>query len=207
MKQALIRRKTTRERFKLPCTTEQAVSFLAAAYQAEVAFRHRDYVQDEFVDANILRLAQFLTADDGKFGVILCGQCGNGKTTLLYAFQSLLNYMGDTNFFTERKGIRIIDAKEVASFARDAKAFTPLKQTDMLAIEDMGREATEVLDYGNVLNPVIDLLEYRYNMQLFTAITTNLTPKEIRGHYGNRIADRFNEMLEIIIFENKSYRK
>lgn len=54
----------------------------------------------------------------------------------------------------------------------------------MLAIEDMGREPTEVLDYGNILNPVIDLIEYRYDAQLFTVITTNLNKKEIRASMG-----------------------
>lgn len=77
----------------------------------------------------------------------------------------------------------------------------------MLGIEDMGREATEVIDFGNVLNPVIDLLEYRYNQQLFTFITTNLKADEVRKKYGDRIADRFNEMLEVIIFGNTTYRK
>ena len=76
----------------------------------------------------------------------------------------------------------------------------------MLAIDDLGKEPTEVLDYGNVLSPVVDLMEYRYQHQLFTAVTTNLTPDEIRDKYGKRIADRFNEMLEVIVFEDISYR-
>lgn len=54
---------------------------------------------------------------------------------------------------------------------------------------------------------MVELLEYRYNNQLFTAITTNLTPKEVREKYGNRIADRFNEMMQVIIFDNDTYRK
>ena len=41
---------------------------------------------------------------------------------------------------------------------------------------------------------------------LFTFITTNLTKSQIREKYGNRIADRFNEMLEVIIFKNETYR-
>lgn len=200
---------STRPRFKFPCTTEQSVAILTAAYKAVVEYRHRDFIEDEFVTANILRLAQFLTADDAKFGVMMCGVCGNGKTTLLYGLQSAINWMADQNAFEgeERKGIRIVDAREVAHAAKDYKTFQNLKSADMLALEDVGTEAAEVLDYGNILNPVMDLLEYRYNHQLFTAITTNLTPKEIRSRYGDRIADRFNEMLEVIVFENKSYRK
>lgn len=76
----------------------------------------------------------------------------------------------------------------------------------MIAIEDMGREPIEVLDYGNVLNPVVDMLEYRYNLQLFTFITTNLTKSQIREKVRQPHRDRFNEMLEVIIFKNETYR-
>ena len=77
----------------------------------------------------------------------------------------------------------------------------------MLAIDDLGTEPAEVLSYGNVLSPVIDLLSRRYDDQLFTIVTTNLTPKQIREHYGERMADRFNEMFERIIFDNPTYRQ
>lgn len=180
---------------------------LLASYKAEVEYRHHKYLHDTNVEANILHLAQFLTADDAKFGVMMCGVCGNGKTTLLRAFQSILNYIVDNGYYEERKGFPIVDAKDIAQCSHDYKLFESYKKLEMLAVEDIGREAAEVLDYGNVLNPLVDLMEYRYNEQLFTVITTNLTPKEMRSKYGDRIADRFNEMLKVIIFENGSYRK
>ena len=181
---------------------------MTAAYQSEVEYRRRQFVQDTETAANIGKFAKFLTGDNSKFGIMFSGTCGNGKTTMLYAFQSALNYMRDCGIFEDRNvGISIVDAKEVASYAKNNKQFHSLRARDMLAIEDMGREPLEVLEYGNVLNPVIDLLEYRYNQQLFTAITTNLTPKEIREKYGSRIADRFNEMFDKIIFNNATYRK
>lgn len=185
---------------------EQAVNALVAAYQAEVEYRKRTFILDEPTKHNIEQLAAFLTGDGSKFGVMFSGICGNGKTTLLYAFQNLLNYLNDRGMFDEGTGISIIDAKEVVNYAKDVKQFRRLRERQMLAIEDMGREPVEVLDYGNVLNPVIDLLEYRYNAQLFTIITTNLVPKEIRERYGNRIADRFNEMFDKVIFANETYR-
>ena len=48
---------------------------------------------------------------------------------------------------------------------------------DVLGLDDLGTEPSEVLDYGNVYTPVIDLLTKRYEEQLFTIITTNLTPQ------------------------------
>lgn len=188
-------------------TTEQAYSVLLAAYQAEVEYRHRQFTPDEKLLQNITRLAKFLTNPSSKFGIMLCGICGNGKTTLLYSFRSAINLLSDLKAFNERTGINIVDAKDVAYFAKDYQRFQDLKVYPMVAIEDMGREATEVLDYGNVLNPVIDLIEYRYNNQLFTFITTNLTAEEVRKKYGDRIADRFNEMLEVIVFGNATFRK
>ena len=38
-----------------------------------------------------------------------------------------------------------------------------------------------------------------------TLITTNLTPQQIREHYGDRIADRLNEMVKKIVFSNATY--
>ena len=189
-------------------TKKQAVDSLTSAYQAEVEYRKRVYVPDNHTMSNIEKFASFLVDGGTKFGVMFSGVCGNGKTTLLYAFQNLLNYLVERGIVEgEYQGIQIVDAKEVAWYAKDTERFRKLKQTEMIAIEDMGREAVEVLEYGNVLNPVIDLLEYRYNAQLFTIITTNLVPKEIRERYGNRVADRFNEMLEKIIFGNETYRR
>lgn len=208
MKSKLLRGKTTRQHFKLPMTEEQATDLLTASYMAEVEYRRRKYESNAETENNISRLARALTSNNSKFGIMFCGVCGNGKTTLLYALQTAILEIDKYGGFEDKgTGISIVDAKEVAQYARDYKSFRELRNRPMLAIEDMGREPTEMLDYGNVLNPIIDLIEYRYNNQLFTAITTNLTSEQISTKYGRRIADRFNEMLEVIIFKNPSYRK
>lgn len=187
-------------------TYEQARDILLASYQAEVEYRHGHFIAEKRCIESIEQFAKALVKDNPKFGIMLCGTCGNGKTTLLYAFQSALNMLSNWQLWEEPKGIMVIDAKEIAMYAKNVQRFQELRSRDMLGIEDMGREPTEVLDYGNVLSPVIDLLEYRYNQQLFTIITTNLTAEEIRAKYKPRIADRFNEMLEVIIFGNQSFR-
>lgn len=206
MKQALLQRLTIRERFRLPIGTDQAEMLLTAAYQAEVAYRHRAYIANEKTAEYIRRVAEFLTGGGPKFGFMFCGRCGNGKTTLLRAMQTAINYLANRNYFKEPKGLSALDAKDVVAISRDFAEWKKYMDKELLAIEDMGREPAEVLEYGNRLNPVTDLIEYRYDRQLFTGITTNLTPKEIREVYGDRVADRFNEMLEVIVFENKSYR-
>ena len=76
----------------------------------------------------------------------------------------------------------------------------------MLGIDDLGEEETILLDYGNRIAPVIDILSYRYNRMLFTMVTTNLTPPQIRTVYGVRIADRFNEMMLVLHYKSPSFR-
>lgn len=81
-----------------------------------------------------------------------------------------------------------------------------MMQTDLLGIDDLGTEPAEVQDYGNIMYPIKELLTMRYNAQLFTVFTTNLEPKDIRQRYDNRIADRLNEMMVKIVYNNKTYR-
>lgn len=206
MMHALIAQKSTRKIFRLPLTTQQAFDMLLGAYKSEVIFRQRKFVEDEATKGNIMKVAEFLTSEPGKFGFMLIGNCGNGKTTLLYAFQDLLNYLSKREVIDKDCGIQIRDAREVTELAKDYKSMSNLKRVPMLAIEDMGRESTEVLDYGNVYNPVIDLLEFRYDQQLFTAFTSNLSVDELTAKYGKRLADRFREMFAKVVFKNPTYR-
>lgn len=212
---AITPRQITAARFRLAMTPQDALDHLAAAYRVEVERRHGTFIPDDNTVANLAELAVFLTLPDPKFGIMCCGTCGNGKTTLLYAFQRLVNYLEPRHHFDflndgpyrYNAAIKIFSAKEILSIARDNTKFQELKSRSMLAIDDLGAEAAETLDYGRILTPVIDLIEYRYNMQLFTFITTNLVGKEVRAKYGARIADRFNEMLHVITFQNITYRR
>ena len=209
--QKIIQRKIMVDRFRFNLTPQSALNLLAAHYAAAVRMRHGNPQFDENTNENLLQMANYLTQEEPKFGVMMCGTCGNGKTTLLYALQSALNYlnqMGHFTFLSEyfQVCMEIVDAKDIVIMAKDLKAIRNLRSRSMLAIDDLGKEAAEVLDFGNALSPVIDLLEYRYQHQLFTAITTNLTNEEITKKYGKRIADRFNEMLEVIIFQDITYR-
>ena len=140
--------------------------------------------------------------------MLLCGGCGNGKSTMLKAFQQLLNFLNLPSPYGQGNyGIQIVDAKYIAHLCKkDYSAFLKLASKDMLGIDDLGTEPKEIMDFGNVFTPIIDLLTKRYEEQLFTIVTTNLTPSQIREHYGDRIADRLNEMTEKIIYRNSTYR-
>ena len=73
----------------------------------------------------------------------------------------------------------------------------------MLAIDDLGVEPAESLNYGEFVTAAKDILSYRYDLQLTTLATSNLAPSEIKDYYDERIADRFREMMLIIDFGNE----
>lgn len=197
-----------KDRFKMPMSEEDANLSLLTATEKEVAFRHRIFYSNEHLERQLYEMAHWLTSPSSHFGILLCGGCGNGKSTMLKAFQQLLNTLHIPKPYNEGTyGIRIVDAKYIAYLCKNNyEAYRKLISVDMLGIDDLGTEPSEVLDYGNVYTPVIDLLTKRYEEQLFTIITTNLTPQQIREHYGDRIADRLNEMVKKIVFSNGTYR-
>ena len=206
LKSLLLQGRIMRGNFRLPYEESQVADMLIASVQAEGEYRHRSFIDEPEMRNQIAKAARWLTTQD-KFGILLCGTCGNGKTTLMLAIRSLINFLDMRDSYNEQLSVHLIDAREIVRLNKDDYAgFKKIRSKQMLAIDDMGLEPSEVLDYGNVLNPVIDLLSYRYNEQLFTIATTNLKPEEIRQKYGDRIADRFNEMMERIIFYNGSYR-
>ena len=127
---------------------------------------------------------------------------------MIRAFQPLLNYLRIPKPYNDGTyGIQIVDAKYIAYLCKNNyDAYRKLISVDMLGINDLGTEPSEVMNYGNVYTPVIDLLTKLYEDQLFTIITTNLTPQQIREHYDDRIADRLNKMMEKIVFKNGTYR-
>lgn len=207
----LLRQRTIQKGFRLPLDFTKAYQLLYAAYAAEVKLRGKQLQRDLETTRVISECARYLTQPNVLLtGMLFCGTCGNGKTTLLLAIQNALNWLNEHSYLpsdmilNNLNEVRIISAKDITkNYKHDADR---IKIIPVLGIEDMGNEPTESMEYGNVNTPLIDLIEYRYNKQLFTFITTNLTGNEIREKYDARVADRLNEMCKVIIFQGSSYR-
>lgn len=182
---------------------------LATALESEISMRGRILVQSKELEHQLTTIAGQLTEPGHRFGLLFYGGCGNGKTTMTRAIQQMINVFNDRVFdYDERVGMRILSAKEIVTMrVENPKRWQEFCcQAQLLAIDDLGMEPTEVQEYGNIITPMVDLLSYRYDRRLFTVITTNMTPTDITSKYGGRIADRLREMLQGLYFENPSFR-
>lgn len=197
------------ESFKLPLSVDEAEAYIRGAFEAQVELRGGEVQYDEMTNKNLRLVAETLAGDSHKFGLLLAGTCGNGKTTTLRAVQSVVKLLNNTyyNRSGQRIGNRLLEAKEITGLSDKDGQLTVYKTVPVLFLDDLGREPTEVLKYGNVTSPITELLEYRYNQRLTTLVTTNLEPSEVRQKYGDRIADRFNEMFALVSYTGVSYRR
>lgn len=186
---------------------DMMVKYLKVAYHGVTATRGGDFLNDADTLDHIDKVADLLTGNSPKWGLIFFGDTGNGKTTLMLTLQKVVNWLAETPAIPGNVGLRIVNAKDIHKAGDNKKRFQLLCNDDLLGIDDLGAEPTEEMEFGNVTTPVIDLLEYRYSRQLFTVCTTNLAPSGLRDKYGNRIADRCREMFVKIVFKNQSFRK
>lgn len=179
----------------------------------EVEYRGGIFHLDDETKAHIMTAAKWLVNPNSTPGLLLCGLYGNGKTTLAKAIARLIGYLSEREFgYSHRKSMRLYTAKEIcrlcaASEKEKSSEYDKIFSSEMIIIDDLGEEPKEVMVYGMLHTPIIDIISERYATQRMTVITTNLEVDDLKEKYGSRIYDRFREMLTPIVFENDSYRE
>lgn len=188
---------------------DDAKVYLLAAYQAEVERRHKVFERNEHFDEQLNLIANYLTGGSKKFGLMFCGLCGNGKTTWAKALQLLVSGLNLKNPINSLYYVfPLCNAKDLALRSKgNYNDWRNVMRYQLMIVDDLGTEPREVMEFGNVYTPLIDLITTRYEEQLYTIFTTNLTPAQLEEKYGKRIVDRLNEMVEKVVFENESYRR
>lgn len=208
MKSALFRQKPTRSHFRIPYEYDKIEMLLYNAIAAEIDYRRMEFRDSKDLAEQIHQVALWLCGQSNKNSLVITGPCGNGKTTFVYAIQNIVNFLKLVDLKTnEHIGISFHNARELANFCKTSNPmWKKVINRNVLAIDDLGTEPRETIEYGNVLSPIVDLISKRYDEQLSTIFTTNLLPKQISEVYGQRIADRLREEAEIVSFLNSSYR-
>lgn len=164
---------------------------------------------NEESNEQIKKLSQSLTDKKRNF-VILSGNCGTGKTTLMNAVSRLIEALRWNGNYNQSTGLKIVPrgAKKVFATEVNKNTFELLQDWQgVIMIDDFGIEPISNNDFGTIKTPMIDLIMHRYEERLPIIFSTNLSVDDLKNRYGDRITDRFRERASLIKFTNKSYRK
>lgn len=130
-------------------------------------------------------------------GLMFAGKVGCGKSLLMMA------YLRISDEFS-RKLTTSVHAKTLAGQIKLSGIEDYARRP--LFIDELGREESEVKDYGNIVKPVIDLFALRYEYGARTYATTNFKYESIEKFYGEFIRTRMEEMMTYIPIPGESRR-
>ena len=156
------------------------------------------------VGTKIQKVAEWMTGNPVKAGLVFQGTIGSGKTTLMYALYGLYKQLASLVIYTTAYELH---SQFKHYLEKDASRYEEFLHAKYLFLDELGSEPERCQSYGTDYTPVQNLISYRYDRKLPTIVTTNLSDDMILDRYGPRLMDRFNEMFSILRFKGKSYRK
>ena len=154
------------------------------------AFKHYDKTIVEYKHLAAYDEIIDWMVDTKRKGLILMGECGLGKSTIL-------KYVIPAIFHTKlNKVLNCIPAKELGPIERNEKPF--------ILIDDLGTESIKI-DFGTRVDYVADAISYAEDSSKTILTSTNLTPKALKIKYDERTLDRLRR-CKVVQFEGESLR-
>ena len=179
-------------------------------YQYKLLVQQRHMVQRD-IDRRVLSICvRFLTDPDTRTSMLLYGRPGTGKTTFMKAMWMTVGFLYKEEISRSEVRNQYIKASELGALLKsDKDGYKTLKNATCLFIDDLGftGESEVVNDYGVKARPIEDIIEHRYDRQLLTVCTTNLTGGEIKEKYGERIYSRMCESFSMVGVNGNDFRQ
>lgn len=191
---------------RLPVSVTDCAKILDGYYRLAVGTR--ELINEESYMQMVMRVATWLTIDQPvKYGLILSGGVGLGKTTMLRAIADTVRFVTAEMSTEERKPVKpmYISAAKLMKLATDQPdMYDKALRSQLLLLDDVGAEESQAKVYGNNLMPMVDLLQERYDGRLTTIISTNMSYNptkssvdaeniDVTRKYGERITDRLRQ--------------
>lgn len=136
--------------------------------------------------------------------MLLMGQSGLGKTFLMHAIARRLLERGLNVVMVS--AYRFLELARKAYFSAQTSVLDDLMEADVLLIDDLG---SEPLMENITIVQFFNLINERQSMGRGTVLSTNLTEKELRERYTERIASRLLDprQCELLIFRGDDVRR
>jgi DNA replication protein DnaC len=134
-------------------------------------------------------------------GLLLRGDVGTGKSSILKAIKTLISKLYDGIFILYLTSDQITHVYKLNGDEFE-KRINQINTCKILFIDDIGYEALRIFEHS----PIAEVIRERYDKKRVTCITTNMSVKELAERYGNSFEDKINEMCFIVQFNGKSKR-
>jgi len=131
-------------------------------------------------------------------GILIAGKNGIGKTLILKAYC-------ETRKMLFGRSCNTFHSKKLVELIRE-NGYDDLIKREIM-IDDIGKESREIVDFGTKIQPIADLIAFRYDKGSLTFATTNYKIDTLSEFYGITTTDRFKEMFNLIEMEGESFRK
>ena len=164
----------------------------ASAHDAIDLFSEANAVHQIVKQLPASLVGQRQQADKVRFGLVLQGAVGIGKTWLMAA---ALNAMRDTHHVTFAKCSDLLE--EIISTwgtsEKQSDALDPYRHTEILFLDDVHMDTTNKVStyYREIMTT---LIRHRYDHQMPTMITTNADKNTFYEAWGKRVADAVLDM-------------
>lgn len=200
-------------RFVFPFEYDGYVSLLTQSVNTILEKRKErtSFVIDTLNESVIEQLYLYLRLDerfsgDLKKGIMLMGKYGCGKTIIMQAITEMYNTVIHS-FHIQRPLLKFIKSSDLQNILKEKP--TNVFSRRPLVIDEFGREPKQVMDFGNIKSPMIELLCERYDNGAWTHGTSNFTLETLcsENQYGKMTGDRLKSMFNFIELKGESRRK
>jgi DNA replication protein DnaC len=163
---------------------------------SELTREHRPYLK------KALEKVEAWDPDNEKKGFFFYGRPGSGKTRLLKGLGLKWALRGKTVQFHTLWGLMSAFKQFDLGSAHLEHFKRQLVQADLLVLDDFGTEGTTEFVDGELLR----LIDERTGRPGTLHISSNISPTQVAGMYGERITDRLKQLVHSMEMNDSSYR-